>query len=365
MEPSDLNQLFTKDVPLLDVRAPIEFERGAFPTSVNMPILDNQQREHVGRCYKQQGRDDALSLGHRLVNGEIRTQRVQSWTVFLQQHPSTQLYCFRGGLRSQIAQQWLQQNGVDVPIIQGGYKALRQHLINALETLPGQFNFALIGGLTGNGKTSLIRSLPAAIDLEGAAHHRGSSFGAHATPQHTQINFENKLAVALLKQANARHPLLVLEDEGRCIGSVDIPQKLFVKMRLAPLVIIEDPLERRIERLIDEYIIQMQAEFCALHGAERSLSLLTEYLLGALGRIRKRLGNTHYQVAYSLMTKALNIHQQCNHTDAHADWLHYLLTHYYDPMYKSQLKQKSQQVLFRGTYGECHQYVTTSLLTAE
>ena len=34
--------------------------------------MNNDERAAVGTCYKQQGSDAALALGHKLVAGEIR-----------------------------------------------------------------------------------------------------------------------------------------------------------------------------------------------------------------------------------------------------------------------------------------------------
>ena len=79
---SDYCQLFLRDTPLLDVRAPIEFDRGAFPLATNIPLLDDQQREDIGKRYKDAGQDEAIQLGLRLATDEIREQRLQAWRAF-------------------------------------------------------------------------------------------------------------------------------------------------------------------------------------------------------------------------------------------------------------------------------------------
>ena len=97
----------------MDVRAPIEFEQGAFPNAVNQPLMDDQERHEVGIRYKQAGQDAAIKLGNKLVSGEIKAQRIARWKRFAEQHPDGYLYCFRGGLRSRTAQQWLKEQGIE------------------------------------------------------------------------------------------------------------------------------------------------------------------------------------------------------------------------------------------------------------
>ena len=77
----DYRALLIADTPIIDVRAPIEFEQGAMPAAINLPLMNNDERAAVGTCYKQQGSDAALALGHKLVAGEIRQQRMDAWSV--------------------------------------------------------------------------------------------------------------------------------------------------------------------------------------------------------------------------------------------------------------------------------------------
>ena len=102
----------------------------------------------------------------------------------------------RGGRRSQIAQSWLNDEGIDVPLIKGGYKALRQSCIEILNSVnDDEKEWIILAGRTGTGKTAILKDLNSAIDLEGHALHRGSAFGGLAEEQPTVINFENNLDV--------------------------------------------------------------------------------------------------------------------------------------------------------------------------
>ena len=357
-ESQNYENILLNSSALLDVRAPIEFAQGAFPAAANLPLLNDEERHRVGICYKQQGKEQAIDIGHRLVSGTIRQKRVESWVQFTRRHHDVYLYCFRGGLRSRISQQWLHEAGVDIMRVRGGYKAMRQFLIRELDNAPDQFCFSLIGGLTGCRKTELIQELDNGIDLEAAAYHRGSSFGAHALPQNSQINFENQLSIDLLRARKKNRRRLTLEDEGRFIGSVDIPKRLFARMRISPLVIVERSIDERLQQLLQEYVINMQQEFLDLHHDHATaFSAFSDYLSGSLLRIQKRLGIQHWTVLKNNLQDALQIQQRQDDPYAHLSWLEPLVTHYYDPMYTSQIEKRKEHIVFRGDYNECREFL--------
>lgn len=199
----DYRALLIADTPIIDVRAPIEFEQGAMPAAINLPLMNNDERAAVGICYKQQGSDAALALGHKLVAGEIRQQRMDAWRAACLQNPHGILCCARGDQRSHIVQRWLHDAGIDYPLVEGGYKALRQTAIQATIEL-AQKPIVLIGGCTGSGKTLLVQQQPNGVDLEGLARHRGSAFGRTLQPQLSQASFENMLAAEMLKPTPIR-----------------------------------------------------------------------------------------------------------------------------------------------------------------
>ncbi|MFZ8889407.1 MAG: hypothetical protein ACO2YV_02115, partial [Pseudomonadales bacterium] len=111
MGPDTFDALLLEGRPLLDVRAPIEFLKGAIPGATNHPLMNDDERARVGRCYKQEGHDAAVRLGHRLVSGDTREARIEAWAAWAKAHPTGALYCFRGGQRSQITQGWLAEAG--------------------------------------------------------------------------------------------------------------------------------------------------------------------------------------------------------------------------------------------------------------
>tara|TARA_Y100000748_G_scaffold280736_1_gene259895 strand:- start:6775 stop:7881 length:1107 start_codon:yes stop_codon:yes gene_type:complete len=350
----DFRQLFLQDVPLMDVRAPIEFGKGAFPEAVNLPLMNDSERQKVGTQYKQQGQVAAIELGHQLVRGKVKAARIDAWLARVQAAPEGYLYCFRGGLRSQLVQQWLSEAGVQYPRVIGGYKAMRRFLIDTLEAAALECSPMLVAGMTGTGKTEVISALDNSLDLEGHAHHRGSSFGRHATPQPGQIDFENRLAIAALKVRAGGARRLVLEDEGRIVGSCSVPLTLYRVMQEAPLVWLEDSFENRVTRILGDYVTNMQAEYAALHptDAEAGFNAFADYLVGSLQRIYKRLGGERHQQLDALMREALDIQQRTGDVQAHRRWIEGLLTHYYDPMYVYQRESKNARVVFRGEQQE-------------
>ena len=96
---ADYRALFLADAPLADLRSPGEFAQGAFPGSLSLPLMTDGERAEVGTCYKRSGQQAAIELGHRLVCGQTRAERLARWADFARHHPDGYLYCFRGGLR--------------------------------------------------------------------------------------------------------------------------------------------------------------------------------------------------------------------------------------------------------------------------
>jgi tRNA 2-selenouridine synthase len=350
--------IFLNDVPLMDVRAPVEFHKGAFPLAINRPLMNDLEREQVGTSYKQQGQEAAIKLGHELVSGPLKQQRIEDWAAFAKANPQGLLYCFRGGLRSQITQQWLKSEaGIAYPRVIGGYKALRSYLIEVTDQAVAECDFVLIGGLTGSGKTEVLTQLNNALDLEGHANHRGSSFGKHATPQPAQISFENALAIDILKKRAHGINQYVLEDEGRVVGSRAIPLELFRGMQQYPMVWLEEAFEARVERILKDYVIDLCAEYIQVQGIETGFTVFAERLRESLASILKRLGGERYQRLAALMDAALNEQEQSGSVDLHRGWISGLLGEYYDPMYAFQRDSKGARIEFAGDHAAILQYL--------
>jgi tRNA 2-selenouridine synthase len=368
---SPLLNLFLHDIPLIDVRSPVEFLAGAFPLSVNLPILNDSERAAVGTCYKRKGPDAAMKLGHTIFSGSTKESRVGAWCDHLSVHPHAQLYCFRGGQRSGIACSFIQEalagagadetggQAIAAPKIEGGYKAIRNALLPYLSPRPE--DLILLSGSTGIGKTDLLITDPQAIDLEGAANHRGSSFGGTVVPQPTQINFENDVAIQFLKHQQIGHNLILIEDESCNIGRIGLPGTLRTAMKASRIVVLEGTFDDRVDRILDQYIIQQWQAYSVTYG-ENAFQRFTEYLFQSMGAIRKRLGDERYQALCKLLQGALDTQRIENSSSNiimsnHRAWIEELLRNYYDPMYQYQLEKKKEKIVFKGTAEEVRQWL--------
>ncbi|SDO39618.1 tRNA 2-selenouridine(34) synthase MnmH [Vreelandella arcis] len=320
--------------PLIDVRAPVEFAKGALPGAVNLPLMMDDERHRVGIAYQQQGQEAAIGLGNELVSGTVKEARVAAWRDYIARHPDAVIYCFRGGLRSQIVQQWLADTGLVRPRIEGGWKALRQGLLGRIDEAAQQPLLA-VAGLTGCAKTVLINRLTNGIDLEGFAQHKGSAFGRSPEPPPCQIDFEHRLAQRLLMLTGP----LVVEDESRQIGEVNVPLSFWRAMERAPRLRVEMPLDWRLEQLQRDYILDLEQAYQVLYGPEIGCQRMREQLSNALWRLKKRLGNARLQRLQRLQSLAFREHERGN-PQAHEAWLAPLLTEYYDPMYRYHLARQ-------------------------
>ena len=262
----------------IDLRSENEFKKGSIPRSVNIPILNNDQFKKVGIEYKKNGSDAAIALGYSLVKGSLKEELINHWSEHLKKNPECLLYCFRGGMRSEIAVKWLNECGIKVKRLKGGYKNFRNWVISQHLDIENYIkDWIIIGGLTGSGKTDFLRSFKESIDLERIANHRGSAFGARDGGQPTQSNFENILTLDYLHH---KYEKLILEDESRTIGRAGLPGFWYQKMQSSKLVILEVDDDKRAENIYYEYV------YDELKNGVNEDNLLEKYL-SSLDNIKK------------------------------------------------------------------------------
>ena len=321
---------------VVDVRSPKEFADGSFPGVLNVPLLNDEHRKLVGTTYKQQGSEAAIRLGHELVD-PIKSRLQEQWRTAAGAHPPL-VYCWRGGLRSKIACEWMRDADLKPLQIEGGFKALRTI---AIEQFSQPQDMIVVCGLTGTRKTRLIHSFDAlSVDLEGIARHRGSAFGAvPGVSQPTQLQFENTLALRLWNLQGQR---FFVEDESRGIGYCLLPAVFYEQMSKAPCVLVEEPLEARARWIFEDYVNPVLA-LTADAPANAS-----EPFLSALFKIEKRLGGLQtHQIAQKI--RAAFFSTQVFLTEAHLDWIKDLLIHYYDKQYLFGFSNKNRPLIFRGS----------------
>jgi len=166
------------------------------------------------------------------------------------------VYCWRGGKRSGAMAHILREIGWDAQTLPGGYREYRRWVVAQLEKVPEQFEFKVIHGPTGSGKSRLLAALRRAgaqvLDLEDLAAHRGSVLGnLPERPQPSQTWFES-LLLHELESFDAATPVFV-EGESKKIGQLQVPEALIARMRASQCLRLETALEVRVTLLIEEY----------------------------------------------------------------------------------------------------------------
>lgn len=240
---------------LIDVRSPKEFKQGHIPGAINMPLLEDDERSEIGTLYTKQSAETAILRGLELVGPKLASfyKKIQA-LQFHKEKKAIGVYCWRGGVRSNNMAALIRMWGYDVFVLEGGYKAYRKSMEDLLTH--HSWNFRLLGGFTGCGKTDVLRQLVSlneqVIDLEALANHKGSAFGhLGMSEQPSSEMFENNIH-AILRTMNPEKPVWV-EAESCRIGHVQIPDLFFNRMKQAPLYFYEIPYEKRIDRLCREY----------------------------------------------------------------------------------------------------------------
>ena len=342
----------SKKFPLIDVRSPAEFEHGHIPNAHNIPLFDNEERAKVGTAYKQISREKAIEIGYKLANPKLNAFISQIKKITSEQPniqtikhsndelPTVLVHCWRGGMRSAKFAELLNEHGYKTHTLTRGYKAYRNFVLKSFES---SANILIIGGETGSGKTEILKKIGESgeqiIDLENLAHHKGSAFGALGEKrQPTQEQFENELShiwnkfisplsfgpneVAdsvfservrwTLSRVLADHwregpgvRRLWLEDESRSIGTCQLPNSIWEKMKQAPILRINIPKQLRIERLMNDYGKFSKEELAiCIHKIEKRLG--PQHAKQALEELEKGNLKTVADITLTYYDKAYN-----------------------------------------------------------
>lgn len=303
-----------KKLPVVDVRSPLEFVAGHIKNAINIPILNNEERVAVGTDYKQKGQAEAIKTGFRLVGPRleeiiIQTQKVANGNELL-------VHCWRGGMRSNNFCQFVGMAGVKSQSLTGGYKAYRQF---ALQNFKRPFQFILLTGFTGSGKSEILRELKnqgeQILDLEDLANHKGSAFGGLMMPQQPSTEqFQNNLFEEILNLDLSKN--IWVEDESIAIGKIFLPNDFWNTMSQSKLIQMEVSKEIRVQRLVTEY-----------GSANRDAFLET------IGKVTKKLGGQNYNAAKEKLLSG-----------DMASTIDILLT-YYDKAYHNSIEKRKERIL--------------------
>lgn len=303
--------IFSNLFPILDVRSPAEYHHAHIPGALSLPLFSDEERAIVGTAYKQESREQAIKLGLDFFGPKMRPM-VEFVEDLMKgkDNKTVVVHCWRGGMRSDAVAWLLTLYGFSVHKLDGGYKAYRRWVLDQFNF---PYQFLILGGYTGSGKTKLLYDLEkkgeSIIDLEGIAIHKGSAFGHINLPdQPGQEMFENLLANELFKK---RERLIWLEDESQRLGHVNIPEALWTTMRNGKVKFITIPFEVRLKNIVEEY------------G-----NLPRQALHDGILRIQKRLGGLDTKNALAFLAQEDIV--SCFR----------ILLHYYDKQYDKGLQKR-------------------------
>ena len=314
---SDISQFLelAKTLPVVDVRSPSEYLQGHIAGAVNIPLFNDEERAMVGTVYTQISRNEAVLQGLEFTGKKMR---VLCETALALKSKGILLHCWRGGMRSQSMAWLFETAGLQCVVLKDGYKAFRRAVLDEMAT---SRELRILSGYTGSGKTEILVELEKlgqqVINLEGLAHHKGSSFGALGQPpQPTTEQFENLLFTKL--QKTDRTKPLWLEDESVNIGKNQITPAFFDLMKHAKTIQIIVPQPVRVQRLLGEY-------------GHFDRTLLAE----AIKKVEKRLGYDNCKLALDLCASG------------ELTELVKMLLDYYDKAYRFQISARDPETVTR------------------
>lgn len=303
-----VNQLDRFD-QIIDVRSPAEFALDHLPGAINCPVLDDAERVLIGTMYKQINAFEAKKSGAALVAKNIG-RHIEEQFLKCPREWQPLVYCWRGGNRSGAMALILAKIGWPVVQLDGGYKAYRNHINDQLPTLVNSFQFRVVCGTTGSGKSRLLQTLhqrgAQVLDLEQLAAHRGSVLGdLHSESQPAQKAFESAIWNTLRFFDPAK--IVFIESESKKVGNLRVPAELIDRMRTSECINLQAATELRVALLMQDYahfighpeeLITRLDYLTALHGKEKIRQWQELAARGAMPELVRDLLASHYDPAY-------------------------------------------------------------------
>ena len=301
---------------LIDVRSESEYLEATIPGAINVPIFNDEERAKVGTIYKHHGTKEAENLGIEIVSPKIPSI-IKQINNSLNNGQLPIFFCWRGGMRSKTMATLFSLINQEVYRLEGGYRAYREYILDQIANTQIKIPTFVLHGMTGVGKTSLLQKIEASeikvIDLEKLAGHRGSIFGGIGDINPVNQKQFDALVYEELKGIN-NYQALIIEAESKRIGKVFVSENILKAKENGIHVMITASLNKRIERIVEEY--QPQANKAEIDDAVRRLAgrLPTE----TRGTLFTALEESNY-------SKVVEI----------------LLIYYYDPRYQHSTEQYS------------------------
>lgn len=305
--------LLKEEKIFVDVRSPIEYSDGTIPDAVNMPLFSNEERAEIGTIYKKIGIDEAKSKGIEYAAGKL-SLFYKNMLKLSKVHKDIIVFCAKGGLRSGAIVNFLNNIGVKVYQLKGGYKAFRKFTLEYLDNISDYHDFIVLHGYTGVGKTEILEKMAnknvSVLNIEFLAKNTGSVFGniGYSATGNTinQKNFEASIVNSLLK---SKKRTVLVESESKRVGNVILPNNLFEMITKGKHILLQTSIENRVSRLINDYVINVPNH--------------DELLINSIESLRKRIGNE----STSKLIQLINNHE-------YEEVAKELILTYYDPLYK-------------------------------
>lgn len=297
---------------VIDARSPHEYAEDHLPRAVNLPVVDDDEFARVGTTYKHNSHE-AYLIGAEYSLRNI-ANHISALIAKYKKSDRMLVYCFRGGKRSKVWADSLRTIGFEVDVLAGGWKNYRRWVRDSLETLPSQFQFRVLAGATGCGKTRLLHALVQAgqqvLDLEALASHRGSLIGAVPGQQQPSQKFFDSLLLDALRKLDPSRPVWI-EAESKKIGNLQLPDALHVAMHRLPPLQVSAPMGERVRLLREDYAhyaedpLSMVAKLEPLKpvvGGEEFARWQSLAAAKQVDELFERLMRTHYDPCYERST---------------------------------------------------------------
>ncbi|WP_377891313.1 tRNA 2-selenouridine(34) synthase MnmH [Alkalihalobacillus sp. R86527] len=331
MKTISIDEVLDRELPIIDVRTPAEYEQFHIPGAVNMPIFSNEEREIVGTTYKKEGTEAAKELGISLVSPSLPEFYKRAKTI--SQGKEFVVYCWRGGMRSKSLAVIFEMMGLPCLQLVGGIRAYRQKVIDQLGTYSErEIPFVVLEGLTGTSKTEILQRLEESgypvIDLEGLAAHRGSVFGRVNLPGRSQKEFEAKLYDRLNEIGDTDY--YVIESESKRLGNIIVPDFILEGKQKGTRIHVHAPLSYRIQTILNTYHPEQNAE----------------KIVKGIHKIEKRLSDENRQLIYRALEE-----------EKYGTVVEKLLLDYYDPRYTYKATENEGEIVnihYRSLVEGCH-----------
>lgn len=295
-----------KNYILIDVRSPKEFEEEPIPGAVNIPSLLDDERAEVGTAYVRVSKEKAKEIGIEKISKRLPLifKEINSLS---KEYDKLVFYCARGGMRSTTLEVLFNSLGYKTFKLQGGYKAYRQFILNAIEEKNKGIKYIVIHGRTGEGKTKILEKLQekgcSVLNLEKIADHKGSFFGGLCEKRkQSQKRFDGEIFDAVIKNEKK---YFLAESESKRIGDIYVPECVYDSIVNGIHIFVSTTMENRVKIIMEDY-------------SSASIESLEECLL----KVARYISKERYKKYHTMLIEGKI-----------AELSEVLMKEYYDPLY--------------------------------